>query len=124
MLLVLHRMALSSSSPAHPFFTFLYSSFIHKPSSYFTLHSPVKTFSSITKLLDRREIRALKRNGFSTVSAVATDSTETAVVTKEDNSFDEVPEEKIVLPTNRSSEKLLRIRHTVIFSLFNSQRYL
>lgn len=121
MLVVLHRMALSSSSPAYSFFTssLRLSSINPKPSSYFSFHSPVKTFSSISNLLAHKETRGFNRRGLSTISYVATDSSETAVVNKEDKSSDEVPEEKIVLPTNQSSEKLLRIRHTVNSSLCN-----
>ena len=48
---------------------------------------------------------------------MATDSTDSAVLADE-KSLDKSLPEKIVLPTNESSERLLRIRHTVIFYLF------
>lgn len=51
-------------------------------------------------------------------SAVATESTETPTVAHNDNveQTQKTSEtEKVVLPTNDSSEKLLRIRHTVTF---------
>lgn len=58
-----------------------------------------------------------KAHGLSTVSsAVATDSADSAVLAA-DKSVGEAPSEKIVLPTNESSERLLMIRHTVIFYL-------
>lgn len=58
-----------------------------------------------------------KAHGLSTTSsAVATDSTDSAVLA-DDKGLGEAPPEKIVLPTNESSERLLRIRHTVIFYL-------
>ncbi|KAI8558134.1 hypothetical protein RHMOL_Rhmol04G0065900 [Rhododendron molle] len=79
--------------------------------------SPSKTPFSLSKTALEREIRVFgffrrSKNGFSTTSsAVATESTETASVAG-DNAQEEVLVEKIVLPTNESSEKLLRIRHT------------
>lgn len=81
--------------------------------------SPSKTPFSLSKTALGREIRVFgffrrSKNGFSTTSsAVATESTETASVAR-DSAQEEVLVEKIVLPTNESSEKLLRIRHTVI----------
>ncbi|XP_058211431.1 uncharacterized protein LOC131323595 [Rhododendron vialii] len=79
--------------------------------------SPSKTPFSLSKTALEREIRVFgffkrSKNGFSTTSsAVATESTETASVAR-DNAQEEALVEKIVLPTNESSEKLLRIRHT------------
>lgn len=61
-----------------------------------------------------------KAHGLSTTSsAVATDSTDStdSAVLADDKGLGEAPPEKIVLPTNESSERLLRIRHTVIFYL-------
>lgn len=57
-----------------------------------------------------------KFNGFSTSIAVATDSSAPSISTQNEDLVDTPKEqtEKIVLPTNESSEKLLRIRHTVI----------
>lgn len=81
------------------------------------LHSPTKLVSVSARLADTR-IRVFelykKRNGVSTSSAVATDSTNTAFVTekKKLDEYSEDEKRKIVLPTNESSEKLLRIRHT------------
>ncbi|KAK4254208.1 hypothetical protein QN277_009620 [Acacia crassicarpa] len=51
------------------------------------------------------------RKWVSTVSAVATDSLEaTDSIEKEHNEKNE----KVVLPTNESSQRLLRIRHTLL----------
>lgn len=53
------------------------------------------------------------RNFLSTISsAVATDSSSETAISTEPNQNDE--KEKIVLPTNESSQRLLRIRHTVM----------
>ncbi|KAL2474488.1 threonyl-tRNA synthetase [Abeliophyllum distichum] len=46
------------------------------------------------------------------ISAVATDFTDAATVSKEEEKYGEAHNGKIVLPTNESSEGLLRIRHT------------
>ncbi|KAG5551616.1 hypothetical protein RHGRI_009884 [Rhododendron griersonianum] len=113
---ILQRMALSS----HYLFT---SSLRLSPNPTPISHSsslflsPSKTPFSLSKTALEREIRVFgffrrSKNGFSTTSsAVATESTETASVAG-DNAQEEVLAEKIVLPTNESSEKLLRIRHT------------
>ncbi|XP_058210499.1 threonine--tRNA ligase, chloroplastic/mitochondrial 2 isoform X1 [Rhododendron vialii] len=113
---ILHRMALSS----HYLFT---SSLRLSPNPTPISHSsslflsPSKTPFSLSKTALEKEIRVFgffkrSKNGFSTTSsAVATESTETASVAG-DNAQEEVLVEKIVLPTNESSEKLLRIRHT------------
>ncbi|KAL9678993.1 hypothetical protein QQ045_016845 [Rhodiola kirilowii] len=54
--------------------------------------------------------RSKGRNGIATSpSAVATDS---EVLTEDKGRVEEVQDRKVVLPTNESSEKLLRIRHT------------
>ncbi|XP_022847786.1 threonine--tRNA ligase, chloroplastic/mitochondrial 2-like isoform X1 [Olea europaea var. sylvestris] len=47
------------------------------------------------------------------ISAVATNFTETATISEEEEKYGEAQNGKIVLPTNESSEGLLRIRHTV-----------
>ncbi|KAL5581719.1 hypothetical protein UlMin_014161 [Ulmus minor] len=101
---------------------FASSSFL--PTTHFKTSSLQSHFkSNLNRLVwpSNGESRALaiysNRNGFSTSSAVATDSSsevstqneklgQTRVENTTDNS------EKIVLPTNVSSEKLLRIRHT------------
>ncbi|KAK3016112.1 hypothetical protein RJ639_006146 [Escallonia herrerae] len=109
-MIALRRMALPSS---HSLFA---SSSLHlspnpKP-SLVSPHSPARTF--ISKKLAEKRIGFFflheRRNGFSTISAVATDSTQAAVVL--DKPSEEAPKEKVVLPTNKSSETLLRIRHT------------
>ncbi|KAM7498407.1 hypothetical protein LguiA_022821 [Lonicera macranthoides] len=85
------------------------------PSSLFSLRSNSKTFISISKRISHRKfiLYNKRNNGFSTSSsAVATDSTDTAVVSPIDKESDEVVKERVVLPTNDSSDKLLRIRHT------------
>ncbi|XP_057953621.1 threonine--tRNA ligase, chloroplastic/mitochondrial 2 isoform X2 [Malania oleifera] len=84
-------------------------------SSPFSLHLSLEGFSFTSRRLAHGEIGVLaphkKRAGLSTASAVVTDSSETATET-EDANLDETLDEKIVLPTNESSERLLRIRHT------------
>ncbi|KAM7503734.1 hypothetical protein LguiB_002638 [Lonicera macranthoides] len=85
------------------------------PSLLFSLRSNSKTFTSISKRISHRKfiLYNKRNNGFSTSSsAVATDSTDTAVVSPIDKESDEVVKERVVLPTNDSSDKLLRIRHT------------
>ncbi|KAI4308472.1 hypothetical protein L6164_031548 [Bauhinia variegata] len=52
------------------------------------------------------------RKWVSTISAVATDSSETAILPERTQQAEEKEKEKIVLPTNESSPRLLRIRHT------------
>lgn len=55
-------------------------------------------------------------------SAVATEITETPAAPPPGEGRDadaDATEGKIVLPTNQSSERLLRIRHTVIFDVFS-----
>ncbi|CAL5391062.1 unnamed protein product [Camellia sinensis] len=110
---VVQRMALSS----HSLFTFSLRLSTNAASisrsSFFPLHSPSKTLFSISRTAFQRQIRVLalyhKRNGVSTSSAVATESIETASIAEDK---EEISTEKIVLPTNDSSESLLRIRHT------------
>lgn len=51
--------------------------------------------------------------------AIATESSESATLSQNDNVKTETQNEKtdkIVLPTNESSEKLLRVRHTVMYN--------
>ncbi|GMP53743.1 hypothetical protein CsSME_00019119 [Camellia sinensis var. sinensis] len=110
---VVQRMAL----PSHSLFTFSLRLSTNAASisrsSFFPLHSPSKTLFSISRTAFQRQIRVLalyhKRNGVSTSSAVATESIETASIAEDK---EEISTEKIVLPTNDSSESLLRIRHT------------
>ncbi|EEF30374.1 threonyl-tRNA synthetase, putative [Ricinus communis] len=100
-----------------------FSLFLSKPKSLtvlkpsLLLHSPLKRFVSLSKLQPQSQAGNLeavyrKRNGLSISTAVAT--TESAPVAQNDIAEDTQKEEteKIVLPTNESSEKLLRIRHT------------
>lgn len=117
---ILHRMATASLRFSNPNLLF---------------HAPIKHFVSVpTPARTRRGGDAAaaarcgvlgiyrKRNGLSTSSAVAVDSSETAApaVTEDKTSemgLEEVKEEKkVVLPTNESSETLLRIRHSVTFN--------
>lgn len=99
--------------------------FLPKPTSLSNLKPPLplcfplKRFVSISKLQTQAQSRNFgalygKRNGFSFSTAVATES---ATVSQNDTAQETQKEEKekIVLPTNESSEKLLRIRHTVNF---------
>lgn len=96
--------------------------FLPKPTSLSHLNPPLplcfplKRFFSISKLQTQAQSRNFcalygKRNGFSFSTAVATES---ATVSQNDTAQETQKEEKekIVLPTNESSEKLLRIRHT------------
>ncbi|XP_024032080.1 threonine--tRNA ligase, chloroplastic/mitochondrial 2 [Morus notabilis] len=103
---ILHRMATSQS--------------LFAPSSSFLKPSSPSSFNRLGLPLTR-QFRAFAlhghRNGFSTAySAVATESSaETSVENLElETNGDEnsQKEERVVLPTNDSSEKLLRIRHT------------
>ncbi|XP_031127872.1 threonine--tRNA ligase, chloroplastic/mitochondrial 2 [Ipomoea triloba] len=80
--------------------------------------SPNSTFSSLTK---RRQFPtalfvfspATRRSSFSCISAVATDSPDTQLKPlADDDNENSAQKERIVLPTNESSERLLRIRHT------------
>nr|GMC81670.1 threonine--tRNA ligase, chloroplastic/mitochondrial 2 [Ipomoea batatas] len=80
--------------------------------------SPNSTFSSLTK---RRQFptalfvfsTATRRSGFSCISAVATDSPDTQLKPlAADDDENSAQKERVVLPTNESSERLLRIRHT------------
>ncbi|XP_052178238.1 threonine--tRNA ligase, chloroplastic/mitochondrial 2 [Diospyros lotus] len=77
----------------------------------FFSHSSAKAFS-VSRPLSEPETRvsALRRgrNGLSTLSAVATNA---AASSAEQKAAPE-EEEKLVLPTNESSQRLLRIRHT------------
>ncbi|XP_002270988.4 threonine--tRNA ligase, chloroplastic/mitochondrial 2 [Vitis vinifera] len=112
MLLVLHRMAASHS---------LFASSLKLTSNQLLHHyrCPLKRIVSISGGFSRSRIRVLplyhKAHGLSTTSsAVATDSTDStdSAVLADDKGLGEAPPEKIVLPTNESSERLLRIRHT------------
>ncbi|KAK6918763.1 Anticodon-binding [Dillenia turbinata] len=82
-------------------------------------------FSISRKISSRHKFRVLsihnKTDAFSTSSsasasaaaaAVATESSETAVLPEKNKSSEDSADKKIVLPTNESSEWLLRIRHT------------
>ncbi|KAM6548470.1 hypothetical protein CsatB_020146 [Cannabis sativa] len=78
-----------------------------------SLHSNLSRSFSWPKL----EFRALAlyktRNGLSTSSAVATDSASHTLLSDQNDPLEKGSAEKpLVLPTNESSEKLLRIRHT------------
>lgn len=116
-MLVLHRMALSLSS--HHLFT----------------SNRIPGFSSMKPLLSSvaRKRILVKENGYGYIavcrnssssgfssSAIATDSVDSASATVSRSAEEEEEEEKeassekkLVLPTNESSERLLRIRHTV-----------
>ncbi|XP_021676199.2 threonine--tRNA ligase, chloroplastic/mitochondrial 2 [Hevea brasiliensis] len=96
--------------------------FLPKPTSLSPLKPPLplcfphKRFLSISKLQPQSHARNFgalygKRNGVSFSTAVTTES---ATVSQNDTAQETQKEEsdKIVLPTNESSEKLLRIRHT------------
>lgn len=113
-MLILQRMATSSSFLSTP---------LLKASSSFPTHflSPLKH----CVLAPSTEFRALalsrNRNGVSTSSAAV--ATETQVSTQDDKLKETQMEksdklEKVVLPTNESSESLLRIRHTVLYFAF------
>lgn len=77
---------------------------------------PAKSLVSVSRRFAESQVNSnslyKKRNGVSTSSVVAIDSTETAIIT-EDKDAVEASEQNIVLPTNGSCERLLRIRHTV-----------
>lgn len=114
---VLQRMATS-----HSLFGFASSLPLKTPTSDLFLKSsqfnqfPAKSLVSVSGRLAESQVNSnslyKKRNGVSTSSVVAIDLTETAIIT-EDKDAVEASEQNIVLPTNGSSERLLRIRHTV-----------
>lgn len=115
---VLHRMA-SSSRP-------LFGSSLRLPIKHSVSSSSI-LFNPISKQFYNRKSQSIylfKKSHYrfsSSPAAVATDPG-TAVAAEESNASDDVPKEveKVVLPTNESSETLLRIRHTVKFPpLFN-----
>ncbi|MCL7035216.1 hypothetical protein MKW94_020450 [Papaver nudicaule] len=111
-MVVLHRMATSislfaSSIPLSK--PKLFSKpFIYLPSS------PFNTFISKTRNSVNKTRVYNNDRKVCTISAVATDLTETSSSneSKENLEIENNPVQKVVLPTNDSSEKLLRIRHT------------
>ncbi|XP_076904896.1 threonine--tRNA ligase, chloroplastic/mitochondrial 2-like [Bidens hawaiensis] len=114
---VLHKMASSasasasaSSSSCHPLFTssFRFST-THSPSSSSFLFKPISYRPKIQSFYLFKKTRYR----FFSPAAVATDPA-TAVAADDRNLSDEVIKEaeKVVLPTNESSNTLLRIRHT------------
>ena len=81
-----------------------------------SLHSNLSRLAWPPAKFELRTLALYKtRNGFSTSSAVATDSSSETLVSDQNEALEQkTPQDKvIVLPTNESSEKLLRIRHTV-----------
>ncbi|KAK3184480.1 hypothetical protein Dsin_031766 [Dipteronia sinensis] len=107
-MLVVHKMA---STPSSIFFASSSSSlFLSKPTSLF-LQLPLKRFVSVSSQL--RHGHAALSASSTAASAVATESTQTPTLDGAEQTQNTVVEtEKIVLPTNKSSEKLLRIRHS------------
>ncbi|KAK2648544.1 hypothetical protein Ddye_016033 [Dipteronia dyeriana] len=107
-MLVVHKMASTTSSI---FFSSSSSSlFLSKPTSLF-LRLPLKRFVSVSSQL--RYGHAALSASSTAASAVATESTQTPTLDGAEQTQNTVEEtEKIVLPTNKSSEKLLRIRHS------------
>ncbi|KAI9177834.1 hypothetical protein LWI28_019814 [Acer negundo] len=106
-MLVVHKMATTSSL----FFSSSSSSlFLSKPTSLF-LRLPLKRFVSVSSQL--RHGHAAPSASSTAASALATESTQTPTLDGAEHTEKTVEEtEKIVLPTNKSSEKLLRIRHS------------
>lgn len=114
---ILQRMASSYS-------LFTSSAFLSTPLLKTTpLHSNLTRLASSTP----SELRALavykNRNGFSTTSlAVATDSSSHTAIETQKEKLEQTQKdkagvfEKVVLPSNESSERLLRIRHSVLHS--------
>ncbi|CAA2999256.1 Threonine--tRNA ligase [Olea europaea subsp. europaea] len=121
-MLALHRntaMAVSLSKHWHCFFTFpsklsnfspnfntTFSSIIAK--RHFNLFAIYPSCNSRNSRYGNRICGVSNAN----ISAVATNFTETATISEEEEKYDESQNGKIVLPTNESSEGLLRIRHT------------
>ncbi|KAK0590829.1 hypothetical protein LWI29_032228 [Acer saccharum] len=84
--------------------------FLSKPTS-LSLRLPLKRFVSVSSQL--RHGHAALSASSTAASAVATESTQTPTLDGTEQTQKTVEEiEKIVLPTNKSSEKLLRIRHS------------
>ncbi|KAK1567047.1 hypothetical protein Q3G72_007563 [Acer saccharum] len=106
-MLVFHKMDTTSSL----FFSSSSSSlFLSKPTS-LSLRLPLKRFVSVSSQL--RHGHAALSASSTAASAVATESTQTPTLDGTEQTQKTVEEiEKIVLPTNKSSEKLLRIRHS------------
>ncbi|XP_031267914.1 threonine--tRNA ligase, chloroplastic/mitochondrial 2-like [Pistacia vera] len=100
MMFIVHKMAMAS---------FISSSlFLSKPTSPSSLflHLPLKRFVSLPTQLRQR---------YGLVSATSASAVDTPALTQNDNvelTQNQVESEKVVLPTNESSQLLLRIRHT------------
>lgn len=98
---IVHKMATAS---------FISSSlFLSKPTSppSLFLHLPLKRFVSLPTQLRQR---------CGLVSATSASAVDTPALTQNDNAEltqNQVESEQVVLPTNESSQHLLRIRHTV-----------
>ncbi|PKI64215.1 hypothetical protein CRG98_015402 [Punica granatum] len=81
--------------------------------------SPAKRLVSLQRRLDPRELPG--KHGLSSLrcAVATTESAQSASPSRsgssEENPAEEEEEEKIALPTNDSSERLLRIRHTIIW---------
>lgn len=112
---VARRMPLFMHPPTAPLSVRTASALISRPHSLVTFQSPLKCSFPSSRIVREIETSAsfYGRNRTSTSSAVATDSTEPVTAAEEKTKTkDGAPEEKIVLPTNESSDRLLRIRHT------------
>lgn len=78
--------------------------------------SPARRIVLLPKAKRLAAKKPWRRDRFSSIStAVATDSAPSPSVSRSSSSDEEGEKEKIVLPTNESSERLLRIRHTVMY---------
>lgn len=104
---------------ATPYSLFSPSRFLAKPTSLtlpnpsLSLHFPIKRVVPFRKRQELKRIDGVRLR-------VATDSAQPAVQLQNDSVQETQKQEeadKLVLPTNESSEELLRIRHTVIIAL-------
>nr|ADK92877.1 threonyl-tRNA synthetase [Hypericum perforatum] len=96
---ILHKMSLFSLSRT-----------LSKP----TPQLPLKSFCSLGGggFNGKRRPTGRRVSCFSTANAVATESSQTATVEDTQKPEPVLTEERIVLPTNQSSDRLLKIRHT------------
>lgn len=104
---ILHRMAMAASNS-------LLSTQLLRPS---ISHFPKRLVSVPTCCL-YANMKKKKKHTMASL-AIATESSESATLSQNDNVKTETQNEKtdkIVLPTNESSEKLLRVRHTVMYN--------
>lgn len=121
-MLVIHKMATVTSTISLSLFS-NYLHFVSKSScsssSSFPFLKNVSSKFSVREQFTCVSLYRSKQNQFCTTAVASPESTQTVVDDDnkklEETTFSEI---RIKLPTNESSEKLLKIRHTVSFSTF------